>query len=69
MNAALDSLQVRGEPILPEDIARLSPFGHRHINYLGYYNFNLPETLRDGKLRPFRAPDTHSQSSMRNRAE
>ena len=57
MNAALESLKAQGEPVLPEDRRRLSPFGHRHLNYLGHYNFNLPETLRAGKLRPFHAPE------------
>ena len=55
MNTALESLRDQSELIVPEDIVRLSPFGHRHINYLGHYNFNLPETLQDGKLRPFHA--------------
>jgi TnpA family transposase len=53
-NAAIESLRAQGISVLPEDIARLSPFGCKHINYLGHYNFNLPEALRDGGLRPFR---------------
>jgi TnpA family transposase len=57
MNAALESLRAQGISVLPEDIARLSPFGYKHINYLGHYNFNLPETLQDGSLRPFRASE------------
>lgn len=53
MNAALESLRTWGESVASEDIARLSPFGHRHINYLGHYSFNVPDTIQDGKLRPF----------------
>lgn len=53
MNAALESLRTQGEPAAPEDIARLSPFGHKHINYLGHYSFILSETIQRGGLRPF----------------
>jgi len=57
MNAAIESLRAQGEFWAPEDIARLSPFGHRHINYLGHYSFDLPENIQKGSLRPFRTSE------------
>jgi hypothetical protein len=43
-----------GYPVLPEDEARLSPFGHEHINMLGRYSFAVPEAVARGELRPLR---------------
>ncbi|MBF0548888.1 MAG: putative toxin-antitoxin system toxin component, PIN family, partial [Candidatus Riflebacteria bacterium] len=37
-----------------EDIARLSPFLHEHINLLGRYSFSVPEEVTRGELRPLR---------------
>lgn len=56
MNAALENLERLGIEILPEDLARLSPLGHEHINFLGHYDFSLPESLWGGQLRPLRDP-------------
>jgi Tn3 transposase DDE domain len=39
-----------------EDVARLSPLGHEHINMLGRYTFTLPQRIARGELRPFRNP-------------
>jgi TnpA family transposase len=55
MNAAIEALRAQGVSVAPEDIARLSPFGHKHINYLGHYSFILAEIIRQGGLRPFRS--------------
>ena len=33
------------------------PLSHSHINMLGRYQFNLPEELKDGALRPLRDVD------------
>ena len=41
-----------------EDVARLSPLGHVHINMLGRYAFTLPEIIARGELRPLRDPRT-----------
>ncbi len=41
MDAALTSLQQQ-QSVNEEDIARLSPLGHSHINMLGRYQFTLP---------------------------
>ena len=46
-----------GLDIRPEDIARLSPLGFQHINLLGRYSFDLPESLARGELRPLRDPN------------
>ncbi len=55
---ALSYLEQRGETINPEDVARLSPLSHSHINFLGRYRFALPEGLERGKLRPLRSIDS-----------
>ncbi len=38
----------------PGDVARLSPLLHEHVNMLGRYDFNLPERVAAGELRPLR---------------
>ena len=40
--------------MLDEDVARLSPLGHEHINMLGRYVFTLPDRVARGELRPLR---------------
>ncbi|MER5426768.1 Tn3 family transposase [Streptosporangium roseum] len=37
MSAAVGRLRARGIPVKEEDIARLSPLGHAHLNCLGRY--------------------------------
>ncbi|MCK2362943.1 Tn3 family transposase, partial [Escherichia coli] len=37
-----------------EDIARLSPLCHGHINMLGHYSFTLAELVTKGHLRPLK---------------
>lgn len=51
MQSALDHLQVSSET-REEDIARLSPLGHKHLNVLGHYSFTLSEQVEKGDLRP-----------------
>ena len=58
MNAALERLQTEGFELRPEDLARLSPLGHGHVNMLGRYAFTLPDTVARGELRPLRDPRT-----------
>jgi len=41
----------------PEDVARLSPLGFRHINLHGHYHFALPDFVTRGELRPLHEPD------------
>ena len=57
---ALTHLRRRGESILPADVARLSPLGSEHINLLGRYSFDLPQAVRNGKLRPLRRQATEA---------
>ena len=62
MDAALNQLRAEGYPVRDEDVVRLSPLPHEHINMLGRYSFTVPEAVAKGKLRPFRTPDTDSQA-------
>ena len=57
MNAALDHLRSTGTEVKPEDVARLSPLGNTHFNMLGRYDFNVPESVLRGELRPLRDPN------------
>ena len=45
-----------GFPVRDEDVARLSPLQHEHINMLGRYSFSVPEAVAKGELRPLRNP-------------
>jgi hypothetical protein len=56
MNLALDSLRAEGIEIADEDVERLSPLRHEHINLLGRYHFTLAESVRQGEMRPLRDP-------------
>ncbi|MDA8250593.1 MAG: Tn3 family transposase [Rhodospirillales bacterium] len=58
MDAALDQLRAEGFDVRDEDIARLSPLAHEHVNVLGRYAFTLPESVARGELRPLRNPAT-----------
>jgi hypothetical protein len=56
MDAALAELRAEGFDVRDEDVARLSPLGHEHLNVLGRYAFTLPEFVARGELRPLRRP-------------
>jgi TnpA family transposase len=58
MDAALNQLRSEGYEVRPEDAARLSPLGLKHINMLGRYAFTLPDFVARGELRPLRDPRT-----------
>jgi len=58
MDAAVKQLSAEGYEVQPEDIARLSPLGHKHVNMLGRYAFTLPDKVARGELRPLRDPRT-----------
>ena len=45
--------------VKPEDVARLSPLSHEHINVLGRYSFALADSIAGGELRPLLQPDDH----------
>ncbi len=57
MDAALDRLRADAFDVWPEDVARLSPLGFKHINMLGRCAFTLPETVARGERRPLRDPN------------
>jgi TnpA family transposase len=57
LDAALDHLRASGYLVKPEDVARLSPLGFKHVNFLGRYNFPTP-TVKPGQLRALRDPET-----------
>jgi len=56
MDAVLTQLRKEGYPVLDEDVARLSPFGHEYINMLGRYSFAVHDSVARGELRPLRNP-------------
>jgi hypothetical protein len=56
MDAAIKQLRKEGYPVKDEDIARLAPTIHRHLNMLGRYSFQVPESVSRGELRPLRNP-------------
>jgi hypothetical protein len=43
--------------VLDDDVSRLSPLGHEHINMPGRYAFTLPDRVARGKLRPLSDPN------------
>ncbi len=51
MQEALSWMRSNGEKTGVEDIARLSPLMHEHINMLGHYTFTLPEDILKGEMR------------------
>lgn len=64
--AAVDHLNgIRPELVADASLlARLSPVGHAHINPLGRYRFDNPDTPPGGELRPLRDPDNHDEPSV-----
>jgi len=54
MDAAISKLKETCQKLKPEDMARLSPLGYKHINMLGRYSFSLPESVQQGELRLLR---------------
>jgi TnpA family transposase len=55
--AALQQLRTEGYVMRDEDIERLSPLLHEHINMLGRYSFTVPDAVARGELRPLRNPN------------
>lgn len=56
MEVALNQLRADGFEVKDEDVARLSPLLHEHINMLGRYSFLVPDAVAKGELRPLRNP-------------
>ena len=57
MDAAPSELRREGLQVADDDVKRMSPLGHEHINFLGRYQFNMPE-LPPNQLRPLRDPNS-----------
>jgi len=57
MKAALTQLRAEGYAVSDEDVHRLSPLLHEHINMLGRYSFLMSEAIAHGALRPLRQPN------------
>lgn len=64
MQAALDHLHLCSPKICEEDVARLSPLVHGHINVLGHYSFTLAEQVINGQLRPLNQDTDKIQNSL-----
>ncbi len=56
IEAALEQLRKERFQIRDEDVGRLSPLIHDHINMLGRYSFAMPDIVARGGLRPLRNP-------------
>ena len=56
IEAALMQLRQEGYLVKDEDVARLSPLQHEHINMLGRYSFLVPDAVAKGELRSLRNP-------------
>ena len=49
MDVTLRQLRKEHFEVKDEDVARLSPLGHDHINMLGHYAFSLPDRIARGR--------------------
>lgn len=56
MNAVLEHLRRGGTVAGPEDVGRLSPIEHQHVNFMGKYSFALANPVARGELRQLRDP-------------
>ena len=50
-----EHLRLEGRRIEPEDVARLSPLQHKNFNFLGRYQFSLPDQVMRGEYRSSRS--------------
>ena len=56
MQEAMRQVRLDGMDVRNDDIAHLFPLIWRHLNFLGRYNFSLPDTVMNGGLRPLINP-------------
>jgi TnpA family transposase len=56
MQEAIRQLRLDGMDVRNDDITHLSPLIWRHLNFLGRYDFSLPDTVMNGGLRPLTNP-------------
>ena len=54
MDRAVEHLRATGWTVEANDLARLSPLGSNHLNFLGRYSFELAESVARGERRPLR---------------
>ena len=54
---ALETPAAEGLEVRVEDVERLSPLRHEHVNPLGRYQFSLADDLLQSGLRPLRRLD------------
>lgn len=47
----MKGLSSNGKEARDDDIVRLSPQMHGHINILGHYTFTLPEDILKGEMK------------------
>ena len=62
MNKAIDHLKSQGEKLSKDDVARLSPLIHEHINFLGRYSFSVSDSVIGGEFRPLRPQNGGDQN-------
>ncbi len=58
MQEAIHQARADGTDVRNDDLAHLSPLIWRHLNFLGRYDFSLPDTVLNGGLRPLRNPNS-----------
>jgi hypothetical protein len=63
MQAAIRYVRQSGTDADNDDIAHLYPLIWRSLNFLGQYDFSLPDTVWDGGLRPLRGSPTSASGS------
>ena len=56
MQEAIRRIRADGMNVSNNDITHLSPLIWRHLNFLGRYDFSLPDTVVNGGLRALRNP-------------
>ena len=64
MEAALNQVRASSGRCEDDDVRRLSPLIHGHLNFLGRYHFSLPSDVRDGELRGLRDPSAGLEEDL-----
>lgn len=63
LHAVVEKLRGDSHPIAEEDVARLSPLGHAHLNFLGRYAFTSAPPAGLRSLRdPAATDDTDEEA-------
>jgi TnpA family transposase len=66
LGAVVEQLRAEGIAVDPQNVVRLSPLMHKHINFLGRYAFVLPAPIAQGQLRQLGTPSsaTHFRTAL-----